>query len=142
MFYSVLNWNLLLFCKDIKDFFPLKVIIQTLMIIITPYMTVIFIIAYTIKLNLLIFLFAVLQTACLWAMRCLAIQRQLSDENNEITKNKIFTLVEKGLFFTGFHIFWTWGSMCMNQNVNWLFIMIDWLINHLKKIPKYTHGYF
>ena len=69
------------------------------------YMTVIFIITYTIKLNLLISLFAVLQTACLWAMRCLAIQRQLSDENNEIKKNKIFTLMEKGLFFTGFHIF-------------------------------------
>ena len=37
-----------------------------------------------------------LQTACLWALRCLAVQRQLLDEKNEIMKNRIFDLMEKG----------------------------------------------
>ncbi|KAL9953055.1 hypothetical protein ACROYT_G040407 [Oculina patagonica] len=38
---------------------------------------------------------AICQSACLWALRCLAIQRQLLDERNEIMKNKIFHLMDK-----------------------------------------------
>ncbi|XP_068747496.1 tetratricopeptide repeat protein 27-like [Montipora capricornis] len=35
------------------------------------------------------------QTACLWALRCLGVQRQLFHESNEITKNRIFILMER-----------------------------------------------
>lgn len=37
----------------------------------------------------------VCQTASLWALRCLAIQRQLSDERNDFMKNKILRLIDK-----------------------------------------------
>ncbi|XP_074616162.1 tetratricopeptide repeat protein 27-like isoform X2 [Acropora palmata] len=35
------------------------------------------------------------QTASLWALRCMAVLRQLLDESNEITKNRIFCQMEK-----------------------------------------------
>lgn len=37
----------------------------------------------------------VCQTASLWALRCLAVQRQLSNERNDFIKNKIFMLMNK-----------------------------------------------
>lgn len=42
---------------------------------------------------------SLLQSACIWALRCLTIQRQLLDEQNELMKNKIFHLMDKGLLY-------------------------------------------